>query len=161
MPLKPRGTLFSVHLQRTKVLHVPSVLNSFCSWDFWQSCRKVLLSHKQTWRTGFGTLISVLFISSPFMNVETTCIAQCNVQLGCWTGGNCNTAKWPSAHQDEANLWCLVDTESTVVYAPACSVHSLWVVTTEPMFERSQMSYKLTSLLRCFQQSTQVWYFNA
>ena len=100
--IKAKMNIFSVHLKRKRMLHFPSVhsvLKDNASAS--DTLDKVAEKYCQV-INGFGQAFEnrfceldllepcVSFISNPFMNVDIRhCGAtKCNVQLGCWTGGD-------------------------------------------------------------------------
>ena len=127
---KAMMSIFSVHLQRKKVLHFPSVQsvlqdNASASGAFDKAAEKysqVINRLGQEFENRFCDFDQlepcVSFISNPFMQVDITCIAEQlsatfnvdagQVEIEILTLQNDLHLK---AHQDAPNFWCLVDTE--------------------------------------------------
>ncbi|CAI5664988.1 unnamed protein product [Oreochromis niloticus] len=134
---KAQMSIFSVHLQRKKVLHFPSVQmvlkdNASASETFDKVAEKytqVINRLGQEFENRFCDLDQlepcVSFVSNPFMNVDTTCIAEQlssmfsldagQVEIEIVTLQNDVHLK---AYQGAPNFWCLVDTEK---YSGVCT----------------------------------------
>ncbi|CAI5682820.1 unnamed protein product [Oreochromis niloticus] len=134
---KAQMSIFSVHLQRKKVLHFPSVQmvlkdNASASETFDKVAEKytqVINRLGQEFENRFCDLDQlepcVSFVSIPFMNVDTTCIAEQlssmfsldagQVEIEIVTLQNDVHLK---AYQGAPNFWCLVDTEK---YSGVCT----------------------------------------
>ncbi|XP_076738349.1 general transcription factor II-I repeat domain-containing protein 2B-like [Maylandia zebra] len=126
---KAQMSIFSVHLQRKKVLHFPSVQmvlkdNASASETFDKVAEKytqVINRLGQEFENRFCDLDQlepcVSFVSNPFMNVDTTCIAEQlssmfsldagQVEIEIVTLQNDVHLK---AYLGAPNFWCLVDT---------------------------------------------------
>ncbi|KAL3993501.1 polymeric immunoglobulin receptor [Sarotherodon galilaeus] len=134
---KAQMSIFSVHLQRKKVLHFPSVQmvlkdNASASETFDKVAEKytqVISRLGQEFENRFCDLDQlepcVSFVSNPFMNVDTTSIAEQlssmfsldagQVEIEIVTLQNDVHLK---AYQGAPNFWCLVDTEK---YSGVCT----------------------------------------
>ncbi|KAL4006310.1 vacuolar protein sorting-associated protein 33B [Sarotherodon galilaeus] len=134
---KAQMSIFSVHLQRKKVLHFPSVQmvlkdNASASETFDKVAEKytqVINRLGKEFENRFCDLDQlepcVSFVSNPFMNVDTTCIAEQlssmfsldagQVEIEIVTLQNDVHLK---AYQGAPNFWCLVDTEK---YSGVCT----------------------------------------
>lgn len=134
---KAKMSIFSMHLQRKKVLHFPSVQsvlkdNASASETFDKAAEKysqVINRLGQEFENRFCDFDQlepcVSFISNPFMQVDTTCIAEKlsatfnldvgQVEIEIVTLHNDLHLK---ANQDASNFWCLADTEK---YSGVCT----------------------------------------
>ena len=134
---KAQMNIFTVHLQRKKVLHFPSVQmvlkdNVSASETLDKVAEKysqVINRLGQEFENGFCDLDQleprVSFIFNPFMNVDTTCISE---QLSVTFSLDAGQVKIEivtlqndlhlKAHQAAPNFWCLVDTEK---YSGVCT----------------------------------------
>ena len=148
---KAMMSIFSVHLQRKKVLHFPSVQsvlqdNASASGAFDKAAEKysqVINRLGQEFENRFCDFDQlepcVSFISNPFMQVDITCIAEQlsatfnvdagQVEIEILTLQNDLHLK---AHQDAPNFWCLVDTEKykgvcTAAMKVACLFGSTYI----------------------------------
>uniref|UniRef100_A0A8C6L134 DUF4371 domain-containing protein n=1 Tax=Nothobranchius furzeri TaxID=105023 RepID=A0A8C6L134_NOTFU len=127
---KAKMNIFSVHLQKKRVLHFPSVQsvlndNASASETFDKVVDKyseVINRLGQEFENRFHDFDQlepcVSFISNPFVQVEIACIAE---QLSATFSLNAGEVEIEiitlqndlhlKAHQSEPNFWCLVDTE--------------------------------------------------
>lgn len=134
---KAQMNIFSVHLQRKKVLHFPSVQmvlkdNASASETFDKVAEKysqVINRLGQEFENRFCDLDQlepcVSFISNTFMNMDTTCNAeQLSVMFSLDAGQveieivTLQSGIHLKAYQAAPNFWCLVDTEK---YSGVCT----------------------------------------
>lgn len=135
--VKAKMSIFSMHLQRKKVLHFPSVQsvlkgNASASETFDKAAEKyfqVINRLGQEFENRFCDFDQlepcVSFISNPFMQVDTTCIAeQLSVTFNLDVGQveieivTLQNDLHLKANQAAPNFWCLADTEK---YSGVCT----------------------------------------